>query len=156
MASLPKWLNHSVFLPAWMKSSVCFIFLLTLGGVLEFYCCEQTPWPRQLLQRQQHLIGADLQVQRCSPFSSRWEHGNIQTDMGKEELKVLHLHPKAPMRLLASRQLGEGLKAHTHSDTPTPRPHLLSRATPSNSATPWFKHIQTITDGYLCLCKTCG
>jgi hypothetical protein len=53
----------------------------------------------------QHLIGAGLWVQRFSSLSSRWEHGSIQTDMGLEELRVLHLHPKADRRL-APRQLG--------------------------------------------------
>jgi hypothetical protein len=40
--------------------------------VLGVYCCEETPWPRKLLQGQ-HLIGAGLQVQRFSPLSSRQE-----------------------------------------------------------------------------------
>jgi hypothetical protein len=52
--------------------------------------------------------------------------------------------------------LVEGLKAHTHSDTPTPtKPHLLqqghtySKATPPNSGNPWAKHIQTTTERHL-------
>jgi hypothetical protein len=46
--------------------------------------------------------------------------------MVQEELRVLHLHLKAASRILVSRQYYEGLKAHTHSDTPTPTgPHLL-------------------------------
>jgi hypothetical protein len=49
-----------------------------------------------------------LQVQRLSPLSSRWEHGNIQAGMVQEELKVLHLHLKAASRRLASRELGLG------------------------------------------------
>jgi hypothetical protein len=53
-----------------------------------------------------HLIGAGLQVQRFSPFSSRWEHGSIQADMMQEELRVLHLHLEAVSKILASRQLG--------------------------------------------------
>jgi hypothetical protein len=52
-----------------------------------------------------HLIGVDLQVQRFSPLSSRWEHGSIQADMGLEELRVTSLVPKAARRL-ASRELG--------------------------------------------------
>jgi hypothetical protein len=56
----------------------------------------------------QHLIGAGLQVQRFSPLSSRWEHGNFQADMVQEELTVLHLHLKATSRILTSRQLGQG------------------------------------------------
>jgi hypothetical protein len=55
----------------------------------------------------QCLIGAGLQVQRFSPLS-RQEHGSIQTDVMLEELRVLHLHPKADRRRLASRQLGRG------------------------------------------------
>jgi hypothetical protein len=53
----------------------------------------------------QHLIGVGLQVQRFSPLS-RWEHGCIEAGMVQEELSVLHLHPKAASRILASRQLG--------------------------------------------------
>jgi hypothetical protein len=34
------------------------------------------------------------------------EHGSIQADMVQEELRVLHLHLKADIRILASRQLG--------------------------------------------------
>jgi hypothetical protein len=37
--------------------------------------------------------------------------------MVQEELRVLHLHLKAASRILASRQLGWGLKALSHSDT---------------------------------------
>ena len=43
-----------------------------------------------------------------------------------------------------SQQNTEGLKAHTHNAMPTPK-----RATPSNSATPWDNHIQTITEWVL-------
>ena len=73
-------------------------------GVLEFYLCEQTPRPWQLLQGQ-HLIGAGLQVQRFSLLSSRQEHGDIQVDVGLEELRVPPLVPKAASRRLPSRQL---------------------------------------------------
>jgi hypothetical protein len=73
-----------------------------------------------------HLIGAGLQVQRFSPLSSTREHGSIQAGTVQEELRILHLVPKTARRILVSRQLGQGLKAHTHSDTPTlTRPHLL-------------------------------
>jgi hypothetical protein len=54
----------------------------------------------------QHLIEAGLQVQRFSPLSSKWEHGSIQAGMVQEELRVLHLHLKAPSRILTPRQLG--------------------------------------------------
>jgi len=46
---------------------------------------------------------AVLQVQRFSPFPSRQEHGSIQAGMAQEELRVLHLVPKANRRRLASR-----------------------------------------------------
>ena len=49
-----------------------------------------------------HLIGADLQVQRFSLLSSRWEYGSIQAGMDQEELKVLYLHLKATRRRLSS------------------------------------------------------
>jgi hypothetical protein len=46
--------------------------------------------------------------------------------MVQMELRVLYLHLKAASRILASWQEDEGLKAHTHSDTPNPlRSHLL-------------------------------
>jgi hypothetical protein len=56
--------------------------------------------------KEQHLIGAGLQVQRFSPLSSKQEHGSIQAGMVQEELRVLHLHLKASSRILTSRQLG--------------------------------------------------
>jgi hypothetical protein len=56
--------------------------------------------------KEQHLIGAGLQVQRFSPLSSRWEHGSIQADIIQEELTVLYLHLKAARGRLTSRQLG--------------------------------------------------
>jgi hypothetical protein len=36
----------------------------------------------------------------------RWEHGSIQAGMAQEELRVLHLHPKAASRRLTFRHLG--------------------------------------------------
>jgi len=55
----------------------------------------------------EHLIGADLQVQRFSPSSSRWEHGSIQAGMVQEELRVLHLHLKEARNTLnIPRELG--------------------------------------------------
>ena len=77
----------------WCHVSFSIIF------VLGFYCCEQTPRPRQLLEG--HLTGAGLQVQRFSPLSSRRDHGIIQ-----EDLRVLYLVPKADRRRHTSRQLG--------------------------------------------------
>jgi hypothetical protein len=41
------------------------------------------------------IIGAGFQVQRLSPLSSRWEHGSVQAGIVQEELRVLHLFPKA-------------------------------------------------------------
>ena len=59
--------------------------------------------------------------------------------MVQEELRVLHLHPKADRRRLASRKLGWG------SLSPHPQWHTHSNKTkPPNSAIPWAKHIQTI------------
>jgi hypothetical protein len=51
------------------------------------------------------FIWGCLQVQRFSLLSSRREHGSIQSGIVQEELRVLHLHLKAAMRILASRQL---------------------------------------------------
>jgi hypothetical protein len=46
--------------------------------------------------------------------------------MALEELRVLHLVPKANWRRMISRHWEESLKAHPHSDTlPPTRPHLL-------------------------------
>jgi hypothetical protein len=59
--------------------------------------------------------------------------------MVQAELSVIHLHLKVASRILASREEDEGLKTQTHSGTPTPT------GPPSNSATSWAKHIQTIT-----------
>jgi hypothetical protein len=81
------------------------LLVLQAVTVIELYCCKQTPRPRQLLQGQ-HLTRDDLQVQRFSPLSSRWEHGSIQAGMVQEEVRVLHLHLKAASRILTSRQLG--------------------------------------------------
>ena len=51
----------------------------------------------------QHLIEAGLQVQS---LSLRQEYRTIQAGMVQEELRVLHLRPKASRRRLASKQLG--------------------------------------------------
>jgi hypothetical protein len=71
----------------------------------------------------QHLIGAGLQVQRFSPLLSREEYGDIQAGVVQEELRDLHLHPKASRR---SQQLKEEVKVQPLRDTlPPARPHLL-------------------------------
>jgi hypothetical protein len=49
-----------------------------------------------------------LQVRRFSPLSLRLEHGSIQAGMVQEELRALHLVPKANGERLASRELGGG------------------------------------------------
>jgi hypothetical protein len=49
-----------------------------------------------------------LQAQRFSPLTPRREHGRVQTSMGQEELRVLHLYLKATWKRLASRQVGWG------------------------------------------------
>ena len=79
---------------------------------------------------------------------------SIQAGMVQDELRVLHLHPKAASRILTSRQLGQG------SSSPCPPWYTYSnRPTPSNSATPWAEHKQIITAGmcviYMttCICE---
>ena len=57
------------------------------------------------LYKEQHLIGAVLQVQRFSPLLSRWEHGRVSTGTVQAELRVLHLHLKAAIGRLTSRKL---------------------------------------------------
>jgi hypothetical protein len=59
-----------------------------------------------LIKKKHHLIGADTQIQSFSPLPSRWKHGSIQAGIVQEELRVLHLHPKAASGRLTSRQLG--------------------------------------------------
>ena len=87
-----------------------------------------------LIKDQPHFIEAGLQVQKFSPVSSRREHGSIQAGLVQEELRVLHLHLKAACRILASRPLGQGIKAHIHSDTSIPtRPHLPTVSLPGTS-----------------------
>jgi hypothetical protein len=68
------------------------------------------------------------------------KHGSIQADMVQEELRVLHLVPRANRKRLASRQQGEGPQSTPHSDT-----RLPNKATPPNCAISWAKHIQTTT-----------
>ena len=77
----------------------------------------------------QCLIGTYLKVQRFSPLSSRWEHGNIQAGMEQEELGVLYLHLKAAStRQLWWRSLRPHPQWHAYSNKATPTstgPHLL-------------------------------
>nr|AAH53424.1 Sip1 protein [Mus musculus] len=58
--------------------------------------------PKKLKRKQ----SVNISVQRFSPLSSRWEHGSIQAGLAQEELRVLHLHPKAASGRLTPRQLG--------------------------------------------------
>jgi hypothetical protein len=53
----------------------------------------------------QHLIGAALQVQRFSPFSSRQEHGSTQAVMMRKELRILYVHLKAARRRVSKPTL---------------------------------------------------
>jgi hypothetical protein len=74
---------------------------------------------------------------------------------GIERAENLHFDLKADRRLTSSGSKEKALKAHSHSDTPTPiSPQPLqqghthsNKATPPNTATPWAKHIQTTTAG---------
>jgi hypothetical protein len=42
-----------------------------------------------------HFIGASILFQRSSPLLSWQKHDTVQADMGLEEVKILHLDPKA-------------------------------------------------------------
>ena len=102
--------------------------------VLGLKACTSTTWLKG-----QHLIGTELQVQRFSPLSSRWEHGSTQAGIVQAKLRVLYLHLKSANKILTSRQLGWG------SQNPHPQWQTYSnKATPPISVTPWLKHIQTI------------
>jgi hypothetical protein len=91
--------------------------------------------------KNQHLIGAGLQVQMFSPLSSRWKHGSIQSGMAQAELRVLHLHPKAASGRLTSQATGVRVLSphpqwHTYSNQVTPiptRPHLQNIQTITTS-----------------------
>jgi hypothetical protein len=84
--------NFSVFLAAAAASggggvaaTVAATDNVTKTSVLWFYCCEQTPRPRQLLYGQ-HFMGTGLQAQKFSPLSSRQEHGIAGEEKMKAEL----------------------------------------------------------------------
>ena len=51
------------------------------------------------------LIGPGLQVQRFTPLTSRWEHGNVQTGTPQKELKVLYLDLKEKTVFQAARRV---------------------------------------------------
>jgi hypothetical protein len=107
-----------------------------VGVLVRVYCCEQVPWPRQVLKRTTFnwgwLIGSEVQsiiikvgIQAASRQAwcrSRWR-----------------VHLKAARRIVTSRQLS------WESDSPHPQWYTCSnRATPSHRTTSWAKHIQVI------------
>jgi hypothetical protein len=79
------------------------------------------------------LTGSEVQ-----PLSSWWKHGSIQACNGVGGAESSTSWQTGEDWLPSS--LDEGLKAHTHKWH-----NYFNRATPPNSATPWAKHIQTIT-----------
>jgi hypothetical protein len=79
-----------------------------------------------------HLIGADLQGQRFSPLSSRWEHGRVQVGLVQEGLSVLHLHLKAARRKVSK-----------------PMPTVIYFLQQGHTTTPWAKYIQPPHQHYL-------
>jgi len=101
-------------------------------SVLGSYCCEQTPWPRQLLKGQ-HLIGTGLLVHY---HQGRGMAGSRQA-WCRLSWRVLHLHLKATMRSVASWQLRGG------SPSLLTQWHISSNKATPNIASPWAKHIQT-------------
>jgi hypothetical protein len=80
------------------------------------------------------------------------EYGNGQAGMMLEELRVQHVHQKETRCLQAARR-------KVSKPTPT-MTHFLqqghtssNKATPSNGAILWTKHIQTTATGYINLPK---
>ena len=89
----------------------------------------------------QHLTGAGLQVQRFSPLSSQagaWQHPGRHGEGGAESSTSSYEGCKQNTGFQAARM-------RVLKPIPTV-PRLLQKATPSDSATPWVKHIQTTTD----------
>lgn len=93
---------------------------------LGFKCCEETPWPWQLLKRKA-LTGADLRVQSFSPLSSWWRawwytgrHGageraeSSTSELADSRKRVRHWAWLGDLRPL-----------------PPPKPHLLQQVHPS-------------------------
>jgi len=85
------------------------------------------------------VLVCGLQVQRFSPLPPKWDHGSIQAGLMQEELRVLHLHLK-PATEYSQEASYRALKP-THTVT-----YLLQKSTPPNSASPWPRYIQSITD----------
>jgi hypothetical protein len=100
-------------------------------------CWAISPAPQGNSFKGKHLIRSGLH------YHDR-KHGSAQEGMALEELRVLHLVPKANRRRLTSRQLGG--KSHCLC----PQWHTFSNKTTSNSVTPWTKHIQTTTGRKTC------
>ena len=97
-----------------------------------------------VLYKGQNLIGAGSQAQRFSLVLSRQDHSSIQESTAMEELRVLHLFPKANGRRLPPMCL-EGGSTHTVTHFLQQGHTYSNKATLPNSATPWTKHIHTIT-----------
>jgi len=86
----------------------------------------------------QYLIGAGLQVQR----SSRWEHGSTKAAMVQAEHLHLHLEAMTDFQVARVRVL---MPSPTVTHLLQQGPIYSNKAKTPNSATPWAKHIQTIT-----------
>jgi len=85
----------------------------------------------------QYLIGFGFHVQRFSPLLSRREHGSISAGMVQEELS------SSPQGSQEQPEHPQAAGRRVSKPTPTVT-HFFNKATPSNSATPWAKLMQTI------------
>jgi hypothetical protein len=94
------------------------------GSVLGFYCCEQTPWPRQ--RQGQYLIGADLQVQSLVHYHQGRNMGASRQAWCRRSWEFYVLFQTQTEDWLPESK-DQGLKAHIHNDTVSPRPHLLQQ-----------------------------
>jgi hypothetical protein len=80
-----------------------------------------------------------------APVIIKVKHGSIHIGTVQEDLRDLHLYLKVAKRRLSPMWLGGGFHCPPPQWHTIWRPHLLQKATPSNTATPWAKHIQTTT-----------
>jgi hypothetical protein len=127
--------------------------------VLEFCCCEETPWPRQLLQGY-HLIGLAYSFRG----SVHHQHGSIRADiMLVKELSSSSWSQGSSKRVSFAGSQEEGcihtgwnlsirgdLKVYLHSDTlPPARPHLLILLLPMGQA--YSKHHNHIPIHKICI-----
>jgi hypothetical protein len=93
----------------------------------------------------QHLIGLAYRFRGSVHYHHGRKHGSIQADMVlEEELRVLHLDPKAVRRRLSHGQLGGGFllqwvepenkektsKTHPHNNTSPNKVRLPNSTTP--------------------------